>query len=223
MGQPQDKAWAQRQVQEQGGRPHRMTVYCLLLGQDGDAWKAMTREQQERALTPFLADGEYVRIMPSNGEAFIVSGDPKPNNGRTAASDFTLDELKAAAQARAHWAGVSAKMRREAYAEAYAQATLDMAPKYVELERKVLDRGLADDATPAERRMAMAAWKEWKHQHMGKPVAPTEDVTTRPSEIAEWMSSEAPKHLPLSADWTVESVAKEQLLELEAGTLEGGE
>ena len=181
----------------------------------------MSREQQEVALRPFVLEGESVRFSSRTGEGFIVP-DATGGMGRSEASEFSLGELRAAAAARAHWANVKARMTREAFQEAYAQATLDMAPRYVELEHQVLDRALAPDSTAAERRMAMAAFRDWKDRHMGKPVAPVEDVTAKASEVAEWIALEAPEVLPLSAGWTVEGVAEEQRRELEAGTLEGG-
>lgn len=220
-GQPRDRAWAERQRERQGGRPHRMTVMCLLAGREAEAWREMSREQQVVALRPFVLEGESIRFSSQTGEGFIVP-DATGGMGQGDASSFSLDELKAAAAARAHWVDVSKKLERSAYQRAYAQASLDMAPRYVELENQVLDRALAADSTPAERRMAMAAWKDWKDRHMGKPVAPTEDVTAKPSEIGEWIALEAPEVLPLSAGWTVESVAEEQRKQLEAGTLDGG-
>jgi hypothetical protein len=178
----------------------------------------MSREQQSQRLKPFVVEGESIRFATSTGEAFIVPV-ATGGMGQTDASGMSLDELQAAAAARAHWSEVRSKLTRVAYQEAYAQATMDLAPRYVELETKVLDRALAVDSTAQERRLAMAAFKDWKDRHMGKPVAPTEDVTTKPSEIADWIASEAPSVLPLSASWTVEGVAEEQRLELEAGTL----
>lgn len=215
-GQPRDKAWAQRQVRDQGGRPHRMTVFCLLLDMPGDAWRGMSREEQEAKLRPFMLEDERIH-WSNDDEAFIVPvsavREPNPN------SSMSLSELQAAQLARSHWANAAQKLERSAYQRGYAEATIDMAPRYVELERLVLDRALDPKATTAERKMAMAAFKDWKDRHMGKPVAPTEDVTAKPSEISDWIASEPPSVLPLSASWTVESVAEDQRRELEAGTL----
>lgn len=209
-------------VREQGGRPHRMTVWCLLLDQPEDAWRGMSREKQRVALQPYVLEGESIRFSTNTGEAFIVP-DGVGGMGRSEFAEFTLDELKAAQLAKSHWANAQQKMERTAYQRGYAEATIDMAPRYVELERLVLDRALAPDASAQERRMAMAAWKDWKDRHMGKPVAPTEDVTAKPSEIADWIASERPSTLPLSASWTIESVAEEQRLLLEAGELASDE
>lgn len=209
-------------VREQGGRPHRMTVWCLLLGQDGEAWRGMSREKQRAALQPYVLEGESIRFSTNTGEAFIVP-DGVGGMGRSDVAEFSLDELKAAQVARSHWANAQQKMERSAYQRGYAEASIDMAPRYVELERLVLDRALAPDASAQERRLAMAAWKDWKDRHMGKPVAPTEDVTARASEVSEWIAAEAPSVLPLSASWTVEGVAEEQRRLLEAGELVGDE
>lgn len=219
-GSVRDVAWARRMVKEAGGRPHRMMVVCLLAGREADAWRRMSRAQQEVALKPFVLEGERLH-WSREGEGFIVS-EEKGGMGQSEFSSFSLDELKAMAAAKAHWSKVKQGLSRQAYQEAYAQATLDMAPRYVELERKVLDRGLAPDASAQERRLAMAAWKDWKDRHMGRPVAPVEDVTTKGSEVADWIAAEAPSVLPLSAGWTVESVAEEQQALLEAGELGAG-
>ncbi len=219
-GFPWDKAWAKRMFEEQGGRPHRTMVLCLLAGEGEDAWRGRGRAWQEKAMSPFLLEGEYLRFS-RDGEAFIVVGDGlKVSSGAAGAS---LDELKAARAARAHWADVRGKLTREAYAQAYAQASLDFGQRYVELEHLVLERALKPGASAQEVRLAMNAFKDWKDRHMGKPVAPTEDVTARPSEISDFVAVEAPSVLPLSASWTVESVAEEQRLLLEAGGLDGGE
>lgn len=220
MGQPRDKAWAQRQVQEQGGRPHRMTVFCLLLDMEAEAWRGMSRQVQEQRLLPFVLEGESIRFAPSTGEAFIVP-DATGGMGQGDSHDMTLDELQAARVAQAHWSQVKQKLTAAAFQEAYTMATLDMAPRYVELENLVIDKALAPDATVAERRMAMSAWKDFKDRHMGKAVARVEDVTTKGSDVADWIASEPPSTLPLSASWTVESVAMEQQKLLEAGELKG--
>lgn len=221
MGAPRNKAWAQRQVAEQGGRPHRMTVWCLLVGLDERAWSTMTRERQEERLRPFMVEGERIH-WSGDGEAFIVpiaSG----GMGQGEDHDLSLDELKSARLARAHWSQVAQKLTAAAFQEAYTMATLDMAPKYVALENLVLDRAMADDATPAERRMGMSAWKDFKDRHMGKAVARIEDVSTKGSDIADWIAQEPPSTLPLSASWTVESVGEDQRLALEAGEIVGDE
>lgn len=219
MGQPRDKAWAQRQVQEQGGRPHRMTVWCLLVGLEADAWRHMSREQQVQRLERFVEEGERIH-WSNDGEASIVPI-ALGGMGQGDSHDLTLDELQAARVLAAHWSQVKQKLTAAAFQEAYTMATLDMAPRYVELENLVIDRALAEDATVAERRMAMSAWKDFKDRHMGKAVARVEDVTTKGSDVSDWIASEAPSVLPLSASWTPESVAEEQRLLLEAGELEG--
>ena len=212
-----DKAWAKRQVEEQGGRPHRMTVMCLLVDKPGDAWRGMSHDQQRAALQPFVLEDECVRFS-NEGEAYI-----QPlGRGQGEGSALTVDEARAAARAAAHWAGVAGKLKRSAYQEAYAAATAHLAGKYVMLEEAVLEKALASDASPAERRMALAMAKDWKDRHMGKPVAPTEDVSAGGgSEVSEWIAAEAPAVLPLSAGWTVESVAEEQRRMLEAGEIVG--
>lgn len=194
---------------------------CLLAGREEEAWRSMSRDQQRKALEPFVVEGESIRFSTTSGEAFIIP-DATGGMGRSDVAEFSLDELKAQAAAAAHWANAKQKLTRQAYQEAYAQASIDFGARYVELEHQVLDRALAPNASVQEVKLAMAAFKDWKDRHMGKPVAPTEDVTAKPSEIGEWIASEAPSVLPLSAEWTVETVAEEQRRELEAGTL-GGE
>lgn len=217
-----DKAWAQQQVQRFGGRPHRASILALILGLDEDAWREWGREGQEQRLARFVLEGEHIRFAKQTGEAFIVS-DAMGGMGRSESADRSIDELKAEKAALAVWTEAENKIRRDATQKAYAQATIAMAPEYVKLEQLVLEKALDPKATPADRRMAMAAWKDWKDRHMGKAVAPTEDVTQNQSNIREWMSREQPSVLPLSAGWTMESVAEDQLRELEAGTLEGAE
>lgn len=220
-GTPRDKAWAQRMVVKQGGRPHRMMVWCLLLGLSPDAWRGMSREEQREKLLPFVMEGEVIRFTQQSGEGFIVP-ETTGGMGRSDVSDRSLDSLQMEAATRRSFERALGTMQRSAYQQAYAEATSDLAIMYVELERKVLMTALAEDASPAERKMAMAAWKDWKDRHMGKPVAPVEDVTTSATDIRTLMASAAPA-LPASSSWTVEQVAEEARRELEAGSFDGTE
>lgn len=216
-----NKAWAQKQVAEQGGRPHRMTVWCLLVGLEERAWARMSREVQMERLGKFMVEGERFH-WSNDGEAFLVP-EATGGMGQGDSHDMTLDELQAARMAAAHWSTVKNKLTAAAFQEAYVMATLDMAPKYVQLENVVLDRAMAEDASPAERRMGMSAWKDFKDRHMGKAVARVEDVTSKGSDVSDWIASEPPSTLPLSASWTVESVGEDQRLALEAGEIAGDE
>lgn len=206
-----------RQIEREGGRPLRMSVWCLSLERPERDWEGMSREEQERHLEPFVMEGE--RFHYSNeGELFIV---PEATGGRerSLVAGQPLEELKLEKAQRGMFADAVSKMERKAFQDGFVTAMQEQLPLYVELETKVLSRALKPNATVQEQRLAMQAWKDMKDRLMGKPVAPVEDVTQRPSDISAFLASAPPAVLPLSASWTPESVAEEQRQALEAGTL----
>lgn len=212
-------------VRENGGRPHRSSVLALLLDLPVDGWKVWDRQTQTDRLMPFVLEGESIRFATQDDEAFIVPDAVGRVDSieQSASADLSLDEVKAQAAARAHWEEMWAKHDRQSAARGYVQATAHMAPMFVELEEKILSSALGEDASEQQMRLALQLTKDWKDRVMGKAVAPTEDVTQRPSDVKAWMSTQAPKQLPVSSLWTEESIAQDQLRELEAGTLAEGE
>lgn len=214
-----DRAWAERMVVRAGGRPDRMLVWCLVQGVESPgSWGEFPRVEQERALLPFVRDGERM-VAANDGEVFIV---PEATGGRgqSEASGKALVVLQEEAAARRAFARAEGSLLREEFQKGYAAATVHMAGEYVRLEQDILAKALAEDASDAERRLAFAAYRDWKDRNMGKPVAAVEDVTAKQTDVRLLMASSRPV-LPASSTWSVESVAEDARRELEAGSIEG--
>lgn len=226
MGQPRDTAWALRQI-ERNGRPMRLAHVTLARGLEEGAWRSWSVEERDAVLEPFLREGEALRHA-NDGEAFIVDA---VLGGRGAGvaevSGKDLETLQEDRRVRAIFDPVLrqavASARRDAAAQAWGEATREMAPKYVQLLQLVIDTGLAEGASVADRRLAAQMVQKELDRMMGKSVAQTEDVGAgaAPKGTArDLMRSGRARALPASYGLTVEQVAEDARLELEAGVID---
>lgn len=224
MGQPRDTAWAVRRI-ARNGRPLRLAHVTLAQGLDERAWEGWSREERAEVLEPFMREGERIH-WSNDGEAFIVDeAIGGMAQGAASGTDLeTLQEHRRIAQMfDTRVRNEVASARREAMSQAWAEATAEFAPHYVELFRKLLDSGLDENATTADRKLAYQMVSKELDRAMGKPVAAVEDVgasSAARGSARDLMRTAAMKSLPASSQWTPESIAEDERKALEAGVIE---
>lgn len=203
----------------------RLAHMTLAQGLEERAWTAWSKEAREDALAPFMREGE--RIQWSNdGEAFIVDdaiGGLIAGDAAGKDLDTLQEEQRIRRMFDSRLRNEVAAARREAFSQAWGEASADFAPRYVELFTKLLDTGLKEDATVAERKLAYAMVSKELDRAMGKPVAAVEDVGAASSaargSARDLMRRGAMKALPASSGWTPETVAEQERAALEAGVI----
>lgn len=206
---------------ERDGRPMRMSTLCAALGLAKDSWREMSREAQVEAMEPFI-DHAVERWHWSNaGELFIVDQALGGAGVSPITAGKSLEQLQERRLTERKFDRFVSKLTRESFNQAFATATMHLAPLLVELDERVIVEGLAADASDAEKDRAMKAAKDLKDRLGGKSVQATEDVGGSGAEdIRRFVASRRPDVLPASAHVSVQQVGEVSRREIEAGGLE---
>lgn len=202
------------------GRPLRMRTLLAAMGAPVEAWREMSKAQQEEALAPFI-DETCERWHYSNaGELFIVDQSLGGSGSSPVTAGKSLEELAERRQTERKFERFVSKLTRESFNQAFAVATMHLAPLLVELDERVIVEGLSKEATDAEKDRALKAAKDLKDRLGGRAVQATEDVGGSGAEdIRSFVASRRPSVLPASAHVSVEQVGELARAELEAGVL----
>lgn len=205
---------------ERDGRPMRMSVLLKALGASGDDWKQLTREQQMEALEPFIDHAVERWHWSAAGELFIVDQALGGSGVSPVTAGKSLEELQERRLTERKFERFVSKLTRESFNQAFAAATMHLAPLLVELDERVIVEGLTPEATDAEKDRALKAAKDIKDRLGGRAVQATEDVGGSGAEdIRSFVASRRPSVLPASAHVSVEQVGEIARAELEAGVL----
>lgn len=225
MGLPEkDRAEQERRARARlvrDGRPLRMRTLCVMLGQDAEVWRQLSKDEQQQALAPFMDEEREAFRFSNAGELFIIDaalGHAPVEQSEV--SGVSLERIQSTRATERAMEKFHSKLSREAFAQGFAAATRHLVPMLVELDERMISEALDEDATDAAKDRGVRVAKELKDRLGGRAVQGVEDVgTDGERDIRKFVASRRPSVMPASAGISIEDVGRETQRQLEAGEL----
>lgn len=200
-----------------------MRTLCVLAGHERDAWRGVSRADQEEALAPWFDETKHRWLWSNAGELFIVDRElgGMPDGEGTGVE---LERLQAARAAERQLERLMGSVERAAVARTVAAMSLHLAPQVVALQEAMIGEGLDPAASDAAKDRAVRVGKDVLDRLGGRAVQGTEDVGQADGDtVRAYVASRQPSVLPVSATVTVEQAGDIAMRELEAGLIDVSE